>query len=43
MAQTAVDPPGRPAVFLRNARGLVRAWSAYDASLYSFMSERTHE
>jgi basic amino acid/polyamine antiporter, APA family len=29
---------GLPSVFLRNATGLVKAWSAYDAFIYSFMS-----
>jgi basic amino acid/polyamine antiporter, APA family len=29
---------GLPTVFLRNATGLVKAWSAYDAFIYSFMS-----
>ena len=38
MAQTTVDSAARPPVFLRNATGLVKAWSAYDAFLYSFMS-----
>jgi basic amino acid/polyamine antiporter, APA family len=28
----------RPTLFLRNATGLVKAWSAYDAFIYSFMS-----
>ena len=29
---------GRPTLFLRNATGLVKAWSAFDAFIYSFMS-----
>src|SRR3981081_287944 len=28
----------RPAFFLRNATGLVKAWSTFDAFIYSFMS-----
>src|SRR5262249_25054694 len=32
------DSGGMPTVFLRNATGLVKAWSAYDAFIYSFMS-----
>src|SRR5438309_2955995 len=28
----------RPALFLRNATGLVKAWSGFDAFIYSFMS-----
>jgi amino acid transporter len=28
----------RPALFLRNATGLVKAWSTFDAFIYSFMS-----
>jgi amino acid transporter len=28
----------RPTLFLRNATGLVKAWSAFDAFIYSFMS-----
>lgn len=38
MAQLTVPAPARPTVFLRNATGLVKAWSAYDAFIYSFMS-----
>src|SRR5215467_16301169 len=38
MAQLTVQLAARPAVFLRNATGLVKAWSAYDAFIYSFMS-----
>src|SRR5437899_1510194 len=29
---------GRPTLFLRNATGLVKAWSGFDAFIYSFMS-----
>src|SRR2546422_11233273 len=28
----------RPALFLRNATGLVKAWSTFDAFIYSFWS-----
>jgi len=38
MTQTTVDWAARPTVFLRNATGLVKAWSAYDAFIYSFIS-----
>ena len=38
MAQLTADSSGMPTVFLRNATGLVKAWSAYDAFIYSFMS-----
>src|SRR2546430_13960895 len=38
MGEMARDPGGRPTLFLRNATGLVKAWSAYDAFIYSFMS-----
>src|SRR2546423_1087126 len=31
-------PATRPALFLRNATGLVKAWSTFDAFLYSFWS-----
>src|SRR6266496_5768212 len=38
MAQLTADAGALPTVFLRNATGLVKAWSAYDAFIYSFMS-----
>lgn len=44
MADTTMSPPGmatggsRPSLFLRNATGLVRAWSTFDAFVYSFWS-----
>src|SRR5438309_2400107 len=38
MGEMTRDTGGRPALFLRNATGLVKAWSAYDAFVYSFMS-----
>jgi len=44
MADTTISPPGaaaggsRPSLFLRNATGLVKAWSTFDAFLYSFWS-----
>jgi basic amino acid/polyamine antiporter, APA family len=38
MAEITAESGGRPTVFLRNATGLVKAWSAYDAFIYSFMS-----
>src|ERR1700674_3947660 len=40
MADTTMGPgPGtRPALFLRNATGLVKAWSTFDAFVYSFWS-----
>src|ERR1700686_4588627 len=40
MAETTMGPgPGtRPALFLRNATGLVKAWSTFDAFVYSFWS-----
>jgi len=31
-------PTARPTLFLRNATGLVKAWSGFDAFIYSFMS-----
>src|SRR5207237_5586781 len=34
---TTTDTP-RPTLFLRNATGLVKAWSTFDAFLYSFWS-----
>src|SRR5689334_4222214 len=30
--------PARPGLFLRNATGLVKAWSSFDAFVYSFWS-----
>src|SRR5213079_1885547 len=38
MADTTMGTPARPALFLRNATGLVKAWSTFDAFLYSFWS-----
>ena len=40
MADTTMGtaPGTRPALFLRNATGLVKAWSTFDAFLYSFWS-----
>jgi basic amino acid/polyamine antiporter, APA family len=46
MADATMSPPGtggqtagaRPSLFLRNATGLVRAWSTFDAFVYSFWS-----
>src|SRR6202165_1721718 len=40
MADTTMGAPGaaRPALFLRNASGLVKAWSTFDAFVYSFWS-----
>src|SRR4026208_83216 len=35
---TAADMAKAPALFLRNATGLVKGWSAFDAFVYSFMS-----
>src|SRR5947207_15544074 len=37
MARTRANPP-RQTLFLRNATGLVKAWSTFDAFLYSFWS-----
>ncbi|MDQ6712845.1 MAG: APC family permease [Candidatus Dormibacteraeota bacterium] len=37
MATTTPAPP-RQTLFLRNATGLVKAWSGFDAFIYSFMS-----
>src|SRR5438046_10595257 len=37
MATTTEAPP-RQTLFLRNATGLVKAWSTFDAFLYSFWS-----
>ena len=30
--------PAAPTLFLRNATGLVKGWSGFDAFVYSFMS-----
>src|ERR1700682_3846885 len=41
MADTTMGAPGtaaRPGLFLRNATGLVKSWSAFDAFMYSFWS-----
>jgi APA family basic amino acid/polyamine antiporter len=40
MADTAAggQAPVRPGLFLRNATGLVKAWSTFDAFIYSFWS-----
>jgi APA family basic amino acid/polyamine antiporter len=38
MGEMTMGTSARPALFLRNATGLVKAWSAYDAFIYSFMS-----
>jgi basic amino acid/polyamine antiporter, APA family len=40
MADTTMGSPGtaRPSLFLRNATGLVKAWSTFDAFVYSFWS-----
>ena len=40
MADTTMGSAGaaRPSLFLRNATGLVKAWSTFDAFLYSFWS-----
>ncbi|HEY1420902.1 MAG TPA: amino acid permease [Candidatus Dormibacteraeota bacterium] len=41
MADTTLGTPGaavRPGLFLRNATGLVKAWSTFDAFIYSFWS-----
>src|SRR6202171_1191982 len=40
MADATMGAPGsaRPGLFLRNAPGLVKAWSAFDAFVYSFWS-----
>jgi APA family basic amino acid/polyamine antiporter len=46
MADTTMSPPGtggstagaRPSLFLRNATGLVKAWSTFDAFVYAFWS-----
>src|SRR5256885_7668652 len=38
MADTTMGAATRPALFLRNATGLVKAWSTFDAFVYSFWS-----
>src|SRR6202140_4644255 len=40
MPDTTMGAPGaaRPGLFLRNATGLVKAWSTFDAFVYSFWS-----
>ena len=39
MADTTMGTPAaRPGLFLRNATGLVKAWSSFDAFVYSFWS-----
>src|SRR6202171_1532920 len=41
MADTTMGSPGaaaRPGLFLRNATGLVKSWSTFDAFVYSFWS-----
>src|SRR6266853_6028779 len=40
MADATMGAPGaaRPGLFLRNATGLVKAWSSFDAFIYSFWS-----
>src|ERR1700687_3596551 len=41
MADTTMGAPGtaaRPGLFLRNATGLVKSWSTFDAFIYSFWS-----
>jgi amino acid transporter len=41
MADTTIgsgQAPARPGLFLRNATGLVKAWSTFDAFVYSFWS-----
>src|SRR6266446_4333838 len=38
MADTTMGTAPRPALFLRNATGLVKAWSTFDAFVYSFWS-----
>ena len=35
---TTTEAPARPTLFLRNATGLVKAWSTFDAFLYAFWS-----
>src|SRR5467141_672318 len=39
MAESTMGTPAaRPGLFLRNATGLVKAWSSFDAFIYSFWS-----
>src|SRR4029077_1713798 len=39
MAESTIGgAPARPGLFLRNATGLVKAWSTFDAFVYSFWS-----
>jgi hypothetical protein len=38
MAESTIGTPARPGLFLRNATGLVKAWSSFDAFVYSFWS-----
>ncbi|HEX9363406.1 MAG TPA: APC family permease [Candidatus Dormibacteraeota bacterium] len=38
MTDTTMGTAARPALFLRNATGLVKAWSTFDAFVYSFWS-----
>ena len=38
MAETTVGSGPRPGLFLRNATGLVKSWSTFDAFVYSFWS-----
>ena len=38
MADATLGSAGKPTLFLRNATGLVKAWSTFDAFLYSFWS-----
>lgn len=38
MADTTMGGAPRPALFLRNATGLVKSWSTFDAFVYSFWS-----
>ncbi|HEX2647547.1 MAG TPA: amino acid permease, partial [Candidatus Dormibacteraeota bacterium] len=38
MADTTMGTAARPTLFLRNATGLVKAWSTFDAFVYSFWS-----
>ncbi len=38
MADTTMGSAPRPALFLRNATGLVKSWSTFDAFVYSFWS-----
>src|SRR5205807_2035635 len=38
MAETTMGSGPRPGLFLRNATGLVKSWSTFDAFVYSFWS-----